>query len=169
MTILDKILVRTRDTVAADRSRRSASELEAAIADLPPCRDFHAALDAEERVQLIAEIKRASPSAGVIRQDFDPPEIATAYRDGGAACISVLTDQPFFQGSLEFLRAVRAAVDEALAAKEAGEERVILFNLSGHGYFDMGAYDAFFAGQLEDYEHPQERIDEALKHLPEIG
>jgi tryptophan synthase beta chain len=69
----------------------------------------------------------------------------------------------------ESAHAVRAAFDEALEAKEAGEKRVILFNLSGHGYFDMAAYDAFFAGQLEDYEHPQDQIEEALKHLPEVG
>jgi indole-3-glycerol phosphate synthase len=139
MTILDKILVRTRETVAADRSQRSAAELEAVIADLPLCRDFHAALKAGQRVQLIAEIKRASPSAGLIRQDFDPPEIANAYRDGGAACISVLTDEPFFQGSLDFLRAVRLAVDlpllrkdfivdryQLLQAREAGADCVLL-------------------------------------------
>jgi len=139
MTILDKILVRTRETIAEDQRQRSAAELEAVIADLPPCRDFHAALRASRDVQLIAEIKRASPSAGVIRQDFNPPEIARAYRDGGAACISVLTDEPFFQGSLDFLRAVRASVDlpllrkdfivdryQLLQAREAGADCVLL-------------------------------------------
>ena len=139
MTILDDILVKTRETIAADKQRRSAAELEAAIATLPPCRDFHAALQAGSRVQLIAEIKRASPSAGLIRPDFDPPSIARAYRDGGAACISVLTDQPFFQGSLDYLRAVRSEVDlpllrkdfivdryQLLQAREAGADCVLL-------------------------------------------
>ena len=139
MTILDKILEQTRETIAAARSERSSAELEAAIADLPPCRDFHAALSAGRAVQLIAEIKRASPSAGLIRQDFHPPQIAAAYREGGAACISVLTDEPFFQGSLDFLRDVRQAVDlpllrkdfivdryQLLQAREAGADCVLL-------------------------------------------
>lgn len=139
MTILDKILARTRVTIEADRSLRADHELEAAIADCPPCRDFHAALAAGEQVQLIAEVKRASPSAGLIRQDFDPAAIARAYREGGAACISVLTDQPFFQGSLDYLRSVRSAVNlpllrkdfivdryQLLQARQAGADCVLL-------------------------------------------
>jgi tryptophan synthase beta chain len=68
----------------------------------------------------------------------------------------------------ETAHAVKAVIDEALEAKEAGEERVILFNLSGHGFLDLGAYDNYFAGNLEDYEYPQGAIEEALKDLPEI-
>jgi len=64
--------------------------------------------------------------------------------------------------------AVRAAIDEALKAKEAGEERAILFNLSGHGYFDMSAYDNYFAGKLQDYEYPQEAVAEAQQRLPQV-
>ena len=118
MTILDDILLKTRATIQADRSRVPASELEAAIADLPPCRDFHGALAAGDFVNLIAEVKRASPSAGLIREDFDPVAIAQAYQQGGASCISVLTDEPFFQGSLDFLKAVRASVDVPLLRKD---------------------------------------------------
>lgn len=66
----------------------------------------------------------------------------------------------------ESAHAIKGAVDEALAAKEAGEERVILFGLSGHGHFDLAAYDEFLAGKLTDVEYPQEKIDEALKSLP---
>jgi tryptophan synthase beta chain len=69
----------------------------------------------------------------------------------------------------ESSHAIRAAVDQALQAKEAGERRVILFNLSGHGHFDMGAYDAYFSGQLQDYSYPREKVEEALKHLPRVG
>ena len=69
----------------------------------------------------------------------------------------------------ESAHAIRSAVDEALAAREAGERRVILFTLSGHGHFDMGAYDAYFAGQLEDYEYPAEAIQEALTELPNVA
>ncbi|MGB1926876.1 MAG: indole-3-glycerol phosphate synthase TrpC, partial [Rubripirellula sp.] len=111
MTILDKILVETRRTIERDRSRVSDAQLEASIKDLPPCRDFHGALAKGDQVQLIAEVKRASPSAGLIRDDFDPSEIARQYESGGAACISVLTDEPFFQGSLDYLRQVRQAVE----------------------------------------------------------
>ncbi|MFG0261193.1 MAG: indole-3-glycerol phosphate synthase TrpC [Novipirellula sp. JB048] len=139
MNILDKILVETRKTIAADRAQRSEAELEAAIADLPPCRDFHAALADGDQVQLIAEVKRASPSAGLIRDDFDPVKIALSYQRAGAACISVLTDAPFFQGSLDYLRAVRAAVTlpilrkdfivdryQLLQAREAGADCALL-------------------------------------------
>lgn len=69
----------------------------------------------------------------------------------------------------ETAHAVRAAIDEALAAREAGEKRVILFNFSGHGHFDMGAYEQYFAGKLENYEYPAERVREALKDLPISG
>ena len=106
---------------------------------MPPGRDFHAALAAGDQVQLIAEVKRASPSAGLIRADFDPPSIATSYQAGGAACISVLTDAPFFEGSLDYLRQVRAAVTlpilrkdfiidryQLLQARQAGADCVLL-------------------------------------------
>ncbi len=95
-----------------------AHELRARLADLPPTRDFHAALAGTERVRLIAEVKRASPSAGLIREDFDPVEIAKAYEAGGAACISVLTDKPFFQGDLAYLSAIRKAVSLPLLRKD---------------------------------------------------
>jgi tryptophan synthase beta chain len=68
----------------------------------------------------------------------------------------------------ETSHAIRAAIDEALRAKEAGEKRVILFNLSGHGHFDMAAYDSYFAGKLQDFAYPRERIQEALQHLPQV-
>ncbi|MFG0266029.1 MAG: indole-3-glycerol phosphate synthase TrpC [Rhodopirellula sp. JB055] len=139
MTILDDILVKTRQVIARDQASVPAAELIAAAKDLPACRDFHGSLAATDQVRLIAEVKRASPSAGLIREDFDPPTIAKSYEDGGAACISVLTDEPFFQGSLDFLRAVRSAVDlpilrkdfiidpyQLLQARVAGADAVLL-------------------------------------------
>jgi tryptophan synthase beta chain len=69
----------------------------------------------------------------------------------------------------ESSHAIRGAIDEALKAKEEGKERVILFNLSGHGHVDMAAYDAYFSGQLEDYEYPEEAIRESLQHLPKVA
>lgn len=139
MTILDDILLKTRQVIARDQASVPAAELVAAAKDLPACRDFHGSLAATDQVRLIAEVKRASPSAGLIREDFDPPTIAKSYEDGGAACISVLTDEPFFQGSLDFLRAVRSAVDlpilrkdfivdpyQLLQARVAGADAVLL-------------------------------------------
>lgn len=118
MTILDDILVKTREAIARDKQTCSAEQLLEQIADLSPCRDFHGALAATPDVRLIAEVKRASPSAGLIRQNFDPPTIAAAYATGGAACISVLTDEAFFQGSLKYLEAVRQAVDLPILRKD---------------------------------------------------
>ena len=69
----------------------------------------------------------------------------------------------------ESAHAIRAAIDEALRAREAGERRVILFNLSGHGHFDMGAYDAYLAGALQDYAYPAEAIQAALTELPQVA
>jgi tryptophan synthase beta chain len=69
----------------------------------------------------------------------------------------------------ESAHAVRAAIDEALDAKEKGEKRVILFNLSGHGHFDMVSYEKYLSGNLEDYEYPEEAVAEAMKDLPQVG
>lgn len=118
MTILDDILIRTRETIARDKQLVAPQTLREQAAAMAHCRDFHAAIAATDQVRLIAEVKRASPSAGLIRDDFDPTTIAKAYERGGAACISVLTDEPFFQGSLEYLRQVRSAVDLPILRKD---------------------------------------------------
>jgi tryptophan synthase beta chain len=68
----------------------------------------------------------------------------------------------------ESAHAIRAVIDEALDAKQKGEKRVILFNLSGHGHFDMGSYQAYLAGKLRDYEYPAEAVAEAMKSLPKV-
>ncbi len=117
-TILDQIVAKTRQTIAADQAATPEQELRARLSDLPPTRDFHGSLAATDRVRLIAEVKRASPSAGLIREDFDPVAIAKAYELGGAACISVLTDKPFFQGDLAYLSAIRAAINLPLLRKD---------------------------------------------------
>ncbi|TWT85554.1 Indole-3-glycerol phosphate synthase [Posidoniimonas polymericola] len=109
-TILDKIVATKRDEIAQAKSLRPKAELRAAIADAPAPRDFFAALAAVGPIKLIAEVKKASPSAGLIRDDFDPVRIAKTYEAHGATCLSVLTDEQYFQGSLDYLRNVRAAV-----------------------------------------------------------
>ncbi|MFT5540714.1 MAG: indole-3-glycerol phosphate synthase [Alphaproteobacteria bacterium] len=110
--ILAEICARTRDTVTARKTTQPLSELETAINGAPPVRWFRAALTAKHAVRsygLIAEIKKASPSAGLIRADFDPVALARAYETGGAACLSVLTDEPYFQGCNDYLVKARAA------------------------------------------------------------
>lgn len=119
-TILDRILETKRDEVAVLRAgRRKMASLRDACADLPPTRGFAAALRAAAPdTALIAEVKKASPSKGVIRPDFDPVAIARAYHAGGAHCLSVLTDQTYFQGSLDFLGAIRDTVPMPLLRKD---------------------------------------------------
>ena len=111
--LLDRILAVKRDEVAAGRARIPLTELVARAQDQPPARGFvrRIAADAERKAAVIAEIKRASPSAGVIRPDFDPASIARSYAAGGATCLSVLTDRPWFQGANEYLAEARAACD----------------------------------------------------------
>ena len=139
MTILDKIVATKREEIAAARSVVSEDELRERIAIAPPVRDFYGALASSDSIALIAEVKKASPSKGVIRADFDPVAIAKAYQASGATCISCLTDEQYFQGSLEYLTAIRGEVDipvlrkdfildpyQLLEARAAGADAVLL-------------------------------------------
>lgn len=110
--ILARILTRKREEVADRSARVPLAELQARVQNCAPARDFTAALQTRilrGEPAVIAEIKRASPSKGLLRADFDPAAIARSYEAGGAACLSVLTDRDFFQGATAFLLAARAA------------------------------------------------------------
>ena len=116
--VLERICADKRIHIARRKAERPQSELEAVAAEAPAPLGFRRALErviAEGRPALIAEIKKASPSRGLIRVDFDPPALARAYAAGGAACLSVLTDTPYFQGEDSYLAAAREAAARACA------------------------------------------------------
>lgn len=117
--VLEDIVAHQRTVIEAAKAVVPATELEALLDDAPPVRDFTAALShAEGGIGLIAEVKKASPSAGIIRDDFDPVEIAKTYTANGASCLSVLTNEKYFQGHLDFLRDIRRAVELPVMRKE---------------------------------------------------
>ncbi len=120
MTILERILGTKRDEVAAAKTQRPLSELRSRIHAIPPPRDFFGAVTAKSPggIRLIAEIKRASPSAGLIVEDFDPLRIARIYAASGAAALSVLTDETYFQGRLSYIETVKQVVDLPVLRKD---------------------------------------------------
>jgi len=138
-TILDDIVAHKRQEIAASQAACSVEELERRVAEAPAPRNFFAALAASGPIRLIAEVKKASPSRGIIRDDFDPLQIAEIYQAHGATCLSVLTDERFFQGKLDYLRAIRDQVNlpvlrkdfildryQLLEARAAGADAVLL-------------------------------------------
>lgn len=117
--ILEEIVLHKRQEVAQMRLESPLAEVQEQLKDAPKVRDFLKALqDNSHRPSLIAEVKKASPSKGIIRKDFDPVNIAQAYEKAGAACLSVITDEKFFQGSIENLGNVRKSVELPLLCKE---------------------------------------------------
>ncbi|MDB9528843.1 indole-3-glycerol phosphate synthase TrpC [Oscillatoria sp. CS-180] len=117
--ILERIVWQKEKEVKRQRQQISLADLQREVLSAPPAKDFLAALQNSDRTPaLVAEVKKASPSRGVIREDFDPVAIAQAYQTGGATCLSVLTDETFFQGSFDYLTQVRTAVDLPVLCKE---------------------------------------------------
>lgn len=118
--ILDQIIADKRAEVRARRSQTGLDRLKEQVRDLPRCRNFYKAVTKPNRrgINVIAEVKKASPSAGMIREDFDPVAIAQTYERCGADALSVLTDEKYFQGKLEYISQVHQAVDLPVLRKD---------------------------------------------------
>jgi indole-3-glycerol phosphate synthase len=183
MDVLEKIIAEKHQEIAAAKRARPVEMLSAQLVAAPPIRDFAAALRSGSEMHVIAEVKKASPSAGLIRAAFDPVAIASTYAANGAACISVLTDRPFFQGSLDDLVAVRNAVAVPVLRKDFFLDRYQVLEARVAGAYcilliaecldDCRLRDLYFyAGELgmesliEIYE--AENLDRVLKLGPAL-
>lgn len=155
-TILDTIVAQKWREIIAAKQRAPEAELARRVVGLPPARDFEGELR-RPGMQIIAEVKKASPSAGVIRADFDPVAIARIYEQHGAACISVLTDAPFFQGDLEYLTQIRQFVGRPLLRKDFILERYQLLEARVAGADAVLLIAEILPGDILNQLHRQAR------------
>ena len=150
--ILDEIIADKKKELAGTKQEKSFADVKSAAADSEPTRGFETALAGGGEIRIIAEVKKASPSKGVIREDFDPVGIAKAYAEGGAACISVLTEKKYFQGSLDYLAKIRRAVGLPLLRKDFIIDEYQIFEARSAGADALLLIAACLdRGQMEDY------------------
>ena len=150
--ILDEIVAYKKEELAETKRGSSLADQKKRAADAGPLRGFGAALTTTGGIKLIAEVKKASPSKGVIREDFDPVSIAATYQEAGATCLSVLTEKKYFQGSLEYLGAIRRAVGLPLLRKDFIVDEYQIFEARAAGADAILLIAACLDGrQLEDY------------------
>ena len=150
--ILDEIVAYKKEELADAKRQTPLADMKARAADAGPTRGFGRALSAEGGIKLIAEVKKASPSKGVIRQDFDPVGIARTYEGAGAACLSVLTEKRYFQGDLAYLGGIRKAVGLPLLRKDFIVDEYQVFEARAAGADAVLLIAACLERrQLEDY------------------
>jgi len=150
--ILDEIVAYKKEELAETKRGASLADQKKRAADAGPLRGFGAALTTTGGIKLIAEVKKASPSKGVIREDFDPVRIAATYQEAGATCLSVLTEKKYFQGSLEYLGAIRRAVGLPLLRKDFIVDEYQIFEARAAGADAILLIAACLdRRQLEDY------------------
>ncbi|MEM8833422.1 MAG: indole-3-glycerol phosphate synthase TrpC [Pseudomonadota bacterium] len=183
-TVLDQICADKKHHIRAMKAHTPVSDLQRMIEDIPPTRSFLMGLKKKDRkYSIIAEVKKASPSKGVIREDFDAVEIAKTYEQNGAACLSVLTDEKYFQGHDDYLEAIRAAVDLPILRKDfmidpyqiyesraLGADCILLIMACLTDEMAKELYDLAMSlkmGVLVEV-HDQEELDRALAFEPKM-
>ncbi len=182
--VLKQIVDHKKQEIAVTKELVPAGQLEKQLSELKPTRPFAESLrNASTGIGLIAEVKKASPSAGLIRENFDPVEIAEIYSQNGAACISVLTDEHFFQGHLDYLRQTRLSVEtpllrkdfildryQVLEARAAGADAVLLIAecLDDESLADLYEYtrELDMEALIELYE--EENLERVLQLQPQM-